>query len=224
MYIYTYGVSDVCSSLADPTALNYSGLNIAFTLKGSRPWMLKLLVMAVYLIACSHVRISVCFSLNYAVQLPESVRVFSRERTKAQHRRDGEEGEAATEDGAEQSAGEQNRGKGLRTHTCTQNRSSILDDTSAHAGPNIHLFTRSFKESYVTSIRPFATICPRVLFQPWQKPSFTFSPESHGVCLLQYDVSRHVRPQQSRKPVSQGEKESLCCVELLGIPCWVHLY
>lgn len=224
MYIYTYGVSDVCSSLADPTALNYSGLNIAFTLKGSRPWMLKLLVMAVYLIACSHVRISVCFSLNYAVQLPESVRVFSRERTKARHRRDGEEGEAATEDGAEQSAGEQNRGKGLRTHTCTQNCSSILDNTSAHAGPNIHLFTRSFKESYVTSIRPFATICPRVLFQPWQKPSFTFSPESHGVCLLQYDVSRHVRPQQSRKPVSQGGKESLCCVELLGIPCWVHLY
>lgn len=114
--------------------------------------------------------------------------------------------------------------KGLRTHTCTQNRSSILDNTSAHAGPNSHLFTRSFKESYVTPIRPFATICPRVLFQPWQKPSFTFSPESHGVCLLQYDVSRHVRPQQSRKPVSQGEKESLCCVELLGIPCWVHLY
>lgn len=120
MYIYTYGVLDVCSSLADPTALNYSGLNSAFTLKGGRPWMLKLLVMAVYLIACSHVRISVCFSLNYAVQLPESVRVFSQECTKAQHRRDKEEGGAATKDGAEQSAGEQNRGKGLGTHTHPQ--------------------------------------------------------------------------------------------------------
>ena len=59
-YIYTYGVLDVCSTLADPTVLNYSGLNIAYKLKGGRPWMLKLLVMAVYLIACSHVRISSC--------------------------------------------------------------------------------------------------------------------------------------------------------------------
>lgn len=60
LHIYTYGVLDVCSTLADPTVLNYSGLNIAFKLKGGRPWMLKLLVMAVYLIACSHIRISSC--------------------------------------------------------------------------------------------------------------------------------------------------------------------
>lgn len=60
VYFYTYGVLDVCSTLADQTVLNYSGLNIAFKLKGGRPWMLKLLVMAVYLIACSHVRISSC--------------------------------------------------------------------------------------------------------------------------------------------------------------------
>lgn len=78
MYIYTYGVMDVCSTLADPTVLNYSGLNIAFKLKGGRPWMLKLLVMAVYLIACSHVRISSCSASNPIVQLPESVRVFHR--------------------------------------------------------------------------------------------------------------------------------------------------
>ena len=76
MYIYTYGVLDVCSTLADPTVLNYSGLNIAFKLKCGRPWMLKLLVMAVYLIACSHVRISSCSASTPVVQLPESVRVF----------------------------------------------------------------------------------------------------------------------------------------------------
>lgn len=58
--IYTRGELDVCSTIADPTVLNYSGLNIAFKLMGGRPWMLKLLVMAVYLIACSHVRISSC--------------------------------------------------------------------------------------------------------------------------------------------------------------------
>lgn len=77
MYIYTYGVLDVYTTLADPTVLSYSGLNITSKLKGwGRPWMLKLSVMAVYLIACSHVRISRLFSLNPFVQLPERVRVF----------------------------------------------------------------------------------------------------------------------------------------------------
>lgn len=40
----------------------------------------------------------------------------ARECTKAQHCRDGEEGGAATKDGAEQSAKEQNCGKGLKRH------------------------------------------------------------------------------------------------------------
>lgn len=57
VYLYIWCVG---RSLADPTDLSYSGLNIAFKLKGGRPWMLKRLVMAVYLIACSHIRISVC--------------------------------------------------------------------------------------------------------------------------------------------------------------------
>lgn len=67
------------------------------------------------------------FSLNPIVQLPESVSV-SLEHTKAQHRRDGEEGGAATKDGAEQSAREQNCGKGLRRHT----------DWHAYLDPLIH--------------------------------------------------------------------------------------
>lgn len=40
--IYTCGELDVCSTIADPTVLNYSGLNISFKLTGGRPWMLKL--------------------------------------------------------------------------------------------------------------------------------------------------------------------------------------
>lgn len=73
MYIYTYRELDGCSTLADPTVLNYSGLNIALKLKGGRPWMLKLLVMAVYLIACSQVRISSCSASTTVVHLPECV-------------------------------------------------------------------------------------------------------------------------------------------------------
>lgn len=87
--------------------------------KGGRPWMLKLLVMAVYLIACSHVRISSC---SASTPLFSYQRVwecfFNGSATKAQHRRDGEEGGAATGDGAEQSARGQNRGKGLRRQAC----------------------------------------------------------------------------------------------------------
>ncbi len=113
VFIYTYGELDVSSTLADPTVLNSSGLNIAFKLNGGRPWMSNLMVMAVYLIACSHVRISSCSASNPAVQLPECVSV-SPEGTKAQHRRDGEEGGAATRDGAEQSARGHNCGKGHR--------------------------------------------------------------------------------------------------------------
>lgn len=117
MYIYTYGVLDVCCTLADPTVLNYSGLNIAFKLKGGRPWMLKLLVMAVYLIACSHVRISSCSASTHVVQLPESVRVFHGSVPRPSTSRDGGEGGAATKDGVEQSAREQKCGKGLKRDT-----------------------------------------------------------------------------------------------------------
>lgn len=104
--LYTYGELDVCSTLADPTVLNYSGLNIAFlSWEGGRPWMLKLLVMAVYLIACSHVRISSC---SASTPLFSYQRVWEcihwRVPRPAAARRDGGEGGAATEDGAEQSA------------------------------------------------------------------------------------------------------------------------
>lgn len=40
--IYACGELDVWSTIADPTVLNYSGLNITFNLTGGRPWMLEL--------------------------------------------------------------------------------------------------------------------------------------------------------------------------------------
>lgn len=40
--IYTCGELDVCSTVADPTVLNYSELNISLTMTCGRPWMLKL--------------------------------------------------------------------------------------------------------------------------------------------------------------------------------------
>lgn len=123
----------------------------------------------------------------------------SWECTRARHRGDGEEGGAATKDGAEQSAGEQNRGKGLRTYTPIS--------IQAHLDNNSDMLTLTFltqarKESNINPVRPFSTIRPRVLFHPWQRPSSTFSLDSLGICLLQYDVSRRMRPQLSRKPVS----------------------
>lgn len=109
-------VLDVCSTLADQVVSQL--LRAEHHFKAGRvadPWMLKLLVMAVYLIACSHVRISSCSASTQTLfGYQRALRVFSRERTKAQQRRDGAEGGAATRDGAKQTARAQSCGKGPR--------------------------------------------------------------------------------------------------------------
>lgn len=127
---------DVCSTLADPTVLNYSGLNITCKLEGGAPWMLKLFSTEVHLIACSHVRISSCSASTFSMFSRQSVSEW--EYTKSQHRRDWKEGGAATKDGAEQSAREQNCGKGLRRHTQAPARSEAHAYIPANMQAHIH--------------------------------------------------------------------------------------
>lgn len=67
-----------------------------------------------------------------------------------------------------------------------------------------------------TPVRPFITICPPVLFHPWQKPPLTFRLDSRGICFLQYDVSRHPWPQLSRMPVSREKGISAVPCRALG--------
>lgn len=135
------------------------------------------------------------FSLNPIVQTPERVSVW-RESTKAQHSGHRKEGGAATEAGAERSAREQNCGKGPHRRL------------RAHYGPHVVFLPHS--------TRPLPQSALIVLFQPWQKPPLTFSMDVHGVCLLQYDVNRHVWPQLGRAPASR-KKERPLCEELSGV-------
>lgn len=203
--------------------------------KGGRPRMLKLLVMAVYLIACSHVRISSCSASTPLFSYQRVWECFHGECAKAQHQRDGEEGGAATEDGAEQSARGQSCGKGAegtrRTSMRTRHHASTLRSPNTYCRLHsmcweVHTHLSHSSTQWITHgtpVRPFVTICPRVLFQPWQNPPLTFGLDLLGIRFLQYGVSRHTWPQLSRTPVSQ-EKGISVLWGLLGIPCWVHLY
>lgn len=210
--IHTVWWLDVCCTRADPTVLNYSGLNIAFKLKGGRPWMLKLLVMAVYLIACSHVRISSCSASTPLFSYQRVWECFTGEYQGPAPQREGRrpssnQGWSWTVGGSTElweTAGRRARFNPL-IHTVTYTVCARLSDTAVQ------------EIILPTPVRPFITVCPRVLFQPWQKPPLTFGLDSHGLSLLQYDVSRRPWPQLSREPVSQEKGASALC-GALGSP------
>lgn len=123
-------------------------------------------------------------------------------------RRVGESG-AATEDGAEQSARGQNcgdRAEDARKTSCVKNARRCESASESALQGIIHH----------TPVRPFVTICPPVLFHPWQKPPLTFRLDSRGTCFLQYDVSRQPWPQLSRMPVSREKGISAVLCRALG--------
>lgn len=124
--IYTRGELSVCSTLADPTVPNYSGLNIALKLTGSWPWMLYALGYGSVphcMFSCQDLQL---FSLKPHCSVTRERESVSVEDATAQHCWDGEEGGAATTDGAEQLAREQNCGKGLTTMVQTNHPAGIL--------------------------------------------------------------------------------------------------
>lgn len=138
----------------------------------------------------------------------------SLEGPKAQHRRDQEEGGAATKDGAEQSAREQNCGKGLRTR---KDKYVYTTAMQAHVNPLIctvgrtvhaerltsysHRHTRNHPPHFSQALYHDLSSCS--FPNPGKNPLLPLAWTSHGICLLQYDVSRHPWPQLSRKTVSQ---------------------
>lgn len=131
MYIKTYGVLDVCSTRADPTVKYYSGLNIALSWRVADPgcwssWLWQCTSLHVLMPGSPVVQPQPCCSVTRKC---ESV---SWECTKAQQRRDWEEGRAATKGGAELSARGQNCGKGLRRYTW---HACIHTTTQTHLNP-----------------------------------------------------------------------------------------
>lgn len=183
--------------------------------------MLKLLVMAVYLIACSHVRISSCSA---------STPLFSYQRV-WECFTGGSQGPAPqrSERGRSSNQG-WSRTIGKRTELWkraedTQRQVCIHATMQAHVNPRICTVGRTAHAERLTLIflaqAYEKTSTSQALYHALSSCSFPnhgknpLSPlawTSHGICLLQYDVSRHLWPQLSRKTSEPGER-NLCFVE-----------
>lgn len=165
------------------------------------------------------------FSLNPVVQSPESVRVSYWSVPRPPRGRDGEEGGAATKDGAEQSAREQNSGKGLRGHTPTSvqthhhasiprspNTYCSLYSTVHTEGRTLIFLTQAYKESStVLQSGPLSPSVPVFFSNPGKNPLSPLAWTYVASAFLQYDVSSHLWPQLGRMSVSQEKGISALC-------------
>lgn len=84
-------------------------------------------------------------------------------------------------------------------------------------GEHSHFLTQVHEESHSILHQALYHDLSSCSLPTLAKTPLAFSLNLRGICLLQYDVSRHVWPQLSRKPVSQEKGISVLC-RALGPP------